>query len=122
VENIRFLGEIRDAAGFHQLCDIFVLTSIREGLSISLQEAMATGCVPVAVNGFGCPELIKDGENGYLFEPMDVEGLAEKVLKAADSLELGRRARATILDRFDMNRNALRYAELYEELVSRWGA
>lgn len=119
IENIRFLGEIRDAARFHQLCDIFVLTSIGEGLSISLQEAMATGCFPVAVNGYGCPELIRDGENGYLFEPMDVEGLAEKVLKAADSLKLGRRARATMLDRFDMDRNALRYVELYGELVSR---
>jgi len=92
VENIRFMGEIRDAARFHQLCDIFVLTSVREGLSVALQEAMATGCVPVAVNGYGCPELVKDGENGYLFEPLDIEELAEKVLKTADSLELGRRA------------------------------
>lgn len=119
VENIRFMGEIRDAARFHQLCDIFVLTSVREGLSVALQEAMATGCVPVAVNGYGCPELVKDGENGYLFEPLDIEELAEKVLKAADSLELGRRARATILERFDMNKNARRYVELYEELAAR---
>lgn len=79
---------------------------------------MATGCVPVAVNGYGCPELIGDGENGYLFEPTDVEGLAEKVVKAADSLELARRARATILKHFDINRNVLRYIELYRELAS----
>jgi len=122
VENIRFLGEIRDAPRFHRLCDVFVLASVREGLSISLQEAMATGCVPVAVNGYGCPELVRDGENGYLFEPMDIEGLAEKVLKAANSLDLGRRARATILERFDMNRNVLKYVELYEELASRGSA
>ena len=119
VENISFLGGVEDAARFHQLCDVWVLTSVQEGLSIALQEAMATGCVPVAVNGYGCPELIRDGVNGYLFEPRDIEGLAEKVLRAADSPELGRRARETILDRFNMNRNVVRYVELYGELVSR---
>ena len=119
VENISFLGAVKDSRRFHQLCDIWVLTSVQEGLSIALQEAMATGCVPVAVNGFGCPELIDDGENGYLFKPMDFEGLTEKLLEAADNLELGRRARATILERFNMEKNVLQYVELYGELVSR---
>ena len=119
LENISFLGRVKNASRFHQLCDIWVLTSVQEGLSIALQEAMATGCVPVAVDGFGCPELIVDGENGFLFEPMAVEGLAEKILKAADNLELGRRARATILERFNMDKNVLRYVELYGDLVSR---
>ena len=118
VGNVRFLGEVRDAVRFHQLCDIFVLTSVREGLSISLQEAMAAGCVPVAVNGYGCPELIRDGENGYLFEPMDIKGLAEKVLNAASTLGMGRKARATILENFNMNKNVVKYVELYRELIS----
>jgi glycosyltransferase involved in cell wall biosynthesis len=40
-ESIRFLGEVWDAALFHRLCDVFVMASIREGLSVSLQEARA---------------------------------------------------------------------------------
>jgi glycosyltransferase involved in cell wall biosynthesis len=52
-ENILFLGEISDARRFHQLCDVFVLASVREGLSTALQEAMSTGVTPVTVNGFG---------------------------------------------------------------------
>jgi glycosyltransferase involved in cell wall biosynthesis len=118
VTNISFLGEVRDAARFHRLCDVFVLASVREGLSTALQEAMATGCVPVAVNGFGCPEIVREGENGYLFEPGDVGGLTGKILQAASNLDLGRRARETIEQGFDTGKNAKRYAELYHELLS----
>lgn len=118
VKNISFIGEVADAAGFHQICDIFVLASLREGLSISLQEAMATGCVPVAVDGLGCPELVREGENGYLFEPRDAGGMAEKILKAASNPGLGRRARETIEEGFDMRKNAMRYVEIYHEVLS----
>jgi glycosyltransferase involved in cell wall biosynthesis len=101
---------------FHRLCDVFVLTSVGEGLSMSLQEAMATGCVPVAVDGFGCPEIITDGVNGYLFTPRDVEGLTEKALQAASNLRLGRKARETIVRRFSPDEGVRRYLDLYREL------
>ncbi|MGQ9679193.1 MAG: glycosyltransferase [Candidatus Bathyarchaeia archaeon] len=60
LRTIRFLIEVGDAVEFHQVCDVFVLASTREGLSTSLQEAMSRGAVPVAVGGYGCPELIKN--------------------------------------------------------------
>ncbi len=116
-EEIVFLGEVHDPAGFHGLCDVSVLASVREGLSISLQEAMATGCVPVASDGVGCRELVKDGENGYLFEPRDVQGLAGKILQALENTPLGRRARETILQDFNLKNNVLRYICLYEGLL-----
>ncbi len=114
--DIIFLGRIADASLFHRLCDVFVLTSVGEGLSMSLQEAMATGCVPVAVDGFGCPEVITDGVNGYLFRPQDVVGLTEKVLQAASNLRLGRKARETIVRCFSPDEGVRRYLDLYREL------
>ena len=69
---IIFTGEVHDPVRFHVLCDVSVLASVREGLSISLQEAMATACVVVASDGARCRELVKDEENGYLFQPGDV--------------------------------------------------
>lgn len=116
-ENIRFLGEVRDAAQFHRLCDVFVMASVREGLSMALQEAMATGCVPVAVNGFGYPELVDEGVNGYLFELGDAQGMAYKILKAIDSRELGKKARETIQKSFELEDNAMRYLRLYDDLI-----
>jgi len=114
--DMMFLGRVADASLFHRLCDVFVLTSVGEGLSMSLQEAMATGCVPVAVDGFGCPEVITDGVNGYLFRPRDVVGLTEKVLQAASNLYLGRMARETIVRRFSPDEGVRRYLDLYREL------
>lgn len=118
VENISFLGVVDDPAGFHQTCDVFVLSSAREGLSVSLQEAMAVGCVPVAVNGLGCPEIVRDSGNGYLYRSGDVGDLKEKILRAASDLTLGLKARETIEERFDIGKNARRYVELYREVLS----
>jgi glycosyltransferase involved in cell wall biosynthesis len=118
VENISFLGVVDDPAGFHQTCDVFVLSSVREGLSVSLQEAMAAGCVPVAVNDLGCPEIVTNGENGYLYRPGNMGDLKAKILRAASDLTLGLKARETIEERFDIGKNARRYVELYREVLS----
>jgi len=117
LENVVFLGEVFNPALFHRLCDVFVLASVREGLSVSLQEAMATGCTPVAVDGFGCRELIEDGENGYLFELGSVDELASKLSEALEGPSLGGRARERILGAFDMDENVKRYIEIYRELA-----
>ena len=116
-DDIVFLGEVYDPVGFHGLCDVSVLASVREGLSISLQEAMATACVPVASDGVGCRELVRDGENGFLFQSGDVPGLAQGILKALDNPSLGMRARKTIQDGFDIRENVLKYIKLYERLL-----
>jgi len=118
-ERIVFTGEVRDPARFHGLCDVSVLASVREGLSISLQEAMASGCVPVASEGVGCRELVKDGVNGFLFESRDVQGLAGRIKEALEYPRLGLRARETILRDFDLRKNVQRYVDLYEGLLHR---
>ncbi len=77
---------------------------------------MVIACVPVASDGVGCRELVKDGENGFLFQPGDVQGLAQKILQALEDPLLGVRARKTIPN-FDIRENVLRYVELYEGLL-----
>ncbi len=118
MDNVSFLGAVSDAARFHSLCDVFALASTREGLSYSLQEAMATGCVPVTVDGCGCPEIVSAGDNGYLFKPGNIEDLAEKMLMAVENPWLGLRARGTVEERFDIDENSLRYVELYRQMTS----
>jgi glycosyltransferase involved in cell wall biosynthesis len=118
LKDVEFLGRVNDPAGFHRGCDVFVLASTREGLSVSLQEAMSSGCVPVAVNGHGCRELITHGRNGLLFEPRNVDDLASKIVEAANSPRMGAQARETILRRFNIDRNHRRYLEIYREMAS----
>lgn len=112
-----FYGRIHYPEKFLGKCDVFVLSSIREGLSTSLQEAMASCCTPVVVNHFGCDELVKHGQNGYLFKPGNIENLAECILMAAEKQELGRKARETILQNHDIEKNTLRYLEEYKKLM-----
>lgn len=117
LRDVKFTGRVADPAGFHRRCDVFVLTSTREGLSVSLQEAMSSGCVPVAVNGHGCREVIEHGRNGLLFQPRNVDDLASKIMMAVDSPGMATEARETILRRFNMDRNYRRYLEIYEEMA-----
>jgi glycosyltransferase involved in cell wall biosynthesis len=117
LENVVFAGAVHDAPSFLGLIDVFTLTSTREGLSLSLQEAMATGCVPVAADDFGSDEIIVDGVNGFLYPPGDTATLAEKIVEAADSRHVARRVRDTIVRRFDAEAGADRYADLYHRLA-----
>lgn len=58
---------------------LFVIASIAELQSIATMEAMASGLPIVAADAVALPHLVHDGENGYLFEPGDVDDLAAKL-------------------------------------------
>lgn len=117
LSNVVFTGAVRDAPSFLGLLDVFALPSSREGLSLSLQEAMATGCVPVAAYGHGSDEVIEDGKNGFLYPPGDAAALADRIIEASNSLPLGKIARVTIVRGFDAEAGADHYAELYHRLA-----
>ena len=114
--NVEFTGRVIDPVSFHQSLDVFVLASTREGLSISLQEAMSCGVVPVTVNDCGCTEIIQDGYNGFLFKSRDRRNLADKLLQAINSRSLSLRSRETIVKRFNIDNSTKKYLELYREL------
>ncbi|MBN2561962.1 MAG: glycosyltransferase [Phycisphaerae bacterium] len=60
--------------------DVSVLTSTHEGLSLQMIEAMACGCVPVVSRvASGAEEMVTDGENGFTFQPGDVETMADRI-------------------------------------------
>jgi len=58
---------------------VFAIASIAELQSIATMEAMASGLPVVGANAVALPHLVHDGENGYLFEPGDVDDLADKL-------------------------------------------
>jgi glycosyltransferase involved in cell wall biosynthesis len=61
----------------------------------------------------GCSELVKDGENGYFFQPGNVHSLAQKIFQASEDPSLEMRTRETIQEGFDINDNVTRYFGLY---------
>ncbi|NOT33771.1 MAG: glycosyltransferase [Candidatus Eisenbacteria bacterium] len=75
-ERVRFLGPREDAADLLEACDVFLLSSEREGLPMTILEAMRAARPVVSTRVGGTPEAVVDGETGRLVPIGDAEALA----------------------------------------------
>jgi glycosyltransferase involved in cell wall biosynthesis len=108
-------------APFYAAMDISVLTSLTEGLSIALLESMSYGLPVVVTRVGGNPEVVLDGETGFLVPPKDTTAFAEKVVVLLQDRELrarmGDAARRRIDEQFRVTDVATHYLRLYEGLL-----
>ena len=89
VENqVKFLGFRKDVPDLMKVAVLFAFPSYREGLSLSLMEAMASGLPVVCSEIRGNTDLIEDGKGGYLVEPSDVEGFAKYIKELIEDSRL----------------------------------
>src|SRR3954471_6250230 len=68
-----------DAFSLHKAFDVFVMSSVTEGLGTSVIDAMACGKPVVATKAGGIPEVVADGETGFLVAPRDHEAMARAI-------------------------------------------
>jgi glycosyltransferase involved in cell wall biosynthesis len=119
---VRFAGERADVPRLLAALDLFALTSRSEGLPLVLPEAMATGLPVVATRVGGVPQVVDDGETGFLVDPGDEPALVARLEDfAADPTRaraFGARARGVALARFSLGRMASAYEALYRSLVA----
>ena len=103
------------------LSDVAVLPSYREGLPVSLQEAMASGLPVVATDVPGCREVAGPEGNALLVPARDPAALARAMRGLAESPEqrrdMGAASRRLARERFDARGLALEHLALYEELL-----
>ncbi|MFT4051006.1 MAG: glycosyltransferase [Microbacterium sp.] len=80
-DRVTFHGRLseEDLRSSYGKADVFAIASIAELQSIATMEAMASGLPIVAADAVALPHLVQDGVNGYLFEPGNVEELADKL-------------------------------------------
>ena len=121
-ERIHRVGWVSNAPELSAACDIFCLPSTkREGLPRSVIEAMAYRVPPVVTDAGGSPELVVDGECGFVVPPMDAAALAEAIGKLHRDTELRKRfgnaARERISTAFRNEDTVRKTIALYEELV-----
>lgn len=102
--------------------DVLVVPSAYEGLPLVLLEAMQCGLAVVATRVSGNPEAIEDGRNGFLVELDEPTAMARRCVELLRDPELRGRlaaaARATVAERFDMQRQLRAYLDLYESLAA----
>jgi glycosyltransferase involved in cell wall biosynthesis len=120
--HVRFLGYRHDVRDLLNVADLFILSSVTEGLSISILEAMASGLPVVATNVGGNPEIVLDQKTGILVPIRNPPSLARGILRLmahpARAEEMGRAGRRRVEEEFDLRHAAAQYEELYERLLS----
>jgi glycosyltransferase involved in cell wall biosynthesis len=87
-KNVLLVGRRQDIERILSVFDIFVLSSLSEGLPNALIEAMSCGVPVAASNCGGIPEIIKDGENGILFDPRSPQAIAEAISRLLKDSQL----------------------------------
>jgi glycosyltransferase involved in cell wall biosynthesis len=118
---VTFTGFVpdRELPGAYAAADVFCNAGTAELQSIVTMEAMATGKPVVAANARALPLLVHDGENGHLFEPGDVEGLASRLTELlSDDHKRTRMGRESlgIVARHDIGITLDAFEGLYEAL------
>lgn len=116
-----YLGRMDQSAVVEQMhrCHVLVLPSVFEGFGLVIPEAMATGMPVVASTHSIGPEIIRDGEDGFVLEPDDVDGLAARLDWLAShrrqACEMGERA-AVQAQSLSWQRHQERVAEIIGEI------
>ena len=77
--NLHLLGYRKDVAELYKCADLYVLPSIREGLNVSVMEALASGLSVLCSNIRGNVDMVVSGDNGYLFSPFDENAIGNCV-------------------------------------------
>jgi glycosyltransferase involved in cell wall biosynthesis len=121
-EQVIFVGWRRDLASIYADLDILVVSSNNEGTPVSAIEAMASGCPVVATRVGGMPDVVKDGETGFLAPPNDALTLArsaaELLRDSPKRNRMGQAARAVALEHFSVQRLVADTERLYDELLT----
>jgi len=74
-----FIGHVSDVRSYLEVADLFVMSSDKEGLPLSLGEAMAYGIPCIATDVGGNKEIVSHGQTGLLVKPRSPEQLAEAI-------------------------------------------
>lgn len=117
-----YLSKEADMVQCYQAADVYITTSHEENLPTTIMESMACGTPVAAFSVGGIPEMIADGENGWLSNLLDVNTLSAKMavyLDASDTERdaLQKRARQSATEKYDCKVVAGQYKGIYEKLL-----
>lgn len=123
IDNIVFTGWVRGKEKDELLksSDIFFLPSYGEAMPMSILEAMGYALPIVTSNIGGIPQLVKDNENGFIFEPGDVEGFSNAIIKILTNVNLknrlGEKSYEIAKEKYSLEIHVGKIRKLYDQII-----
>jgi N-acetyl-alpha-D-glucosaminyl L-malate synthase BshA len=122
-EHVEMIGEEPEVNTLLAVSDLFLLPSLQESFGLAALEAMACGVPVVASRVGGLPEVVIDGETGFLHPPADIEAMTASAVRilSDDDLHarLGAESRRVAVTRFRADRVVPRYEAFYRKVLER---
>ena len=116
---VKFLGYRKDINDLCCMSDVYVATSLQEGLPVSVIEAMACGLPIVASDIRGHRDVVKGGENGFLFMLGDTKKMYESIFSIYESTKVREcfsKSSVELAQKYDLKQIRLKMAEIYDEV------
>ena len=119
-----FTGFRKNVGAFYQIADLFVMSSVQEGLGTAVLDALVLGKPVVATRAGGIPEIIRDGETGRLVAPGDPAALAEGIVEMLNHTERAKRmavyGQEMVRKKFCVEAMVNRNIEVYKKILNIW--
>jgi glycosyltransferase involved in cell wall biosynthesis len=120
-KHVLLLGFRPDVLSLHKAFDIFVMSSVTEGLGTSVLDAMAAAKPVIGTSAGGIPEMVVDGQTGFLVPPRDHDAMASAIVRLLKDEPMGRRmgdaGLARAREKFSAERMVQETVRVYERLA-----
>ncbi|HEV8591601.1 MAG TPA: N-acetyl-alpha-D-glucosaminyl L-malate synthase BshA [Pyrinomonadaceae bacterium] len=121
-DDVAFVGKRSNIAGYLGVSDVFLLPSELESFGLAALEAQACELPVIATRIGGIPEVINDGETGYLSEIGDIDKMAADTLRLLNDDDLrskfGTKGRELAIQRYSIEKIVPQYVAYYEKIVA----
>ncbi|MEW6172788.1 MAG: glycosyltransferase [Bacillota bacterium] len=118
---VLFTGFVKDVEQYYHLFKVLVLSSLSEGLPLTVLEALASGTAVVATRVGGLPEVVQDGKTGLLVPPADAAALAAAINRVlenpVEAREMAALGKDFVAQNFSASRMAAGTLEVYQKVL-----
>jgi UDP-glucose:(heptosyl)LPS alpha-1,3-glucosyltransferase len=116
-QRVIFTGGIKDVRPYYGASDVYLMPTLYEPFGLVFGEAMACGLPAITSQQAGAADWIDHGTNGFVVDPLNVDGLARAVEAAIAAPSMSARARAAVMP-YTKADTAARYGALYQQLLA----